>query len=161
MAIKDIKVVETIKEGSTIYPVADGADKPLAILPKDSTKTYSWHTEACDMAGVNQAAYKEWTLTTLNGTEIVAEKPLTMKFEHGRVSVFGGINRLTGSYALVGNVVVKGALLSTKMAGDPALMERESDLGNALASVGAFQVSGDELILSSQGTVVAKFRSGL
>jgi heat shock protein HslJ len=108
MAIKDIKVVETIKEGSTIYPVADGADKPLAILPKDSTKTYSWHTEACDMAGVNQAAYKEWTLTALNGTEIVAEKPLTMKFEHGRVSVFGGINRLTGSYALVGNVVVKG-----------------------------------------------------
>jgi hypothetical protein len=160
MAIKDIKVLETIKEGTTIYPVAAGTEKPLATSPQDSKKTYSWHAEACDMAGVNQAAHKEWTLTMLNGKEVVSERPPTMKFEHGKLSIFGGINRLTGSYALVDDTVMMGALASTKMSGDPVLMELESNLAKALASVDAFQVSGDELALSSKRTVVAKFRSG-
>jgi heat shock protein HslJ len=46
------------------------------------------------------------------------------------------------------------------MAGDPALMGLEGDFAKALASVDAFQVSGNELQLSSKGTVVARFRSG-
>ena len=56
MAIKDIKVLETVKEGTTIYPVAVGTEKPLATSPQDSKKTYSWHAQACDMAGVNGIA---------------------------------------------------------------------------------------------------------
>lgn len=159
MTIKNIRVLETIKEGVTIYPAAAGAVKPLAASPKDPTKTYSWRAELCDLAGVNQAAHKEWTLTTLNGKEVVAEKPPTMKFEHGKLDIFGGINRLTGSYALVDDTVTMGSLVSTKMAGDPALMELESNLAKALASVDAFQVSGNQLTLSSKGNVVAKFRS--
>jgi heat shock protein HslJ len=160
MAIKDIKVVETIKEGVTIYPAAAREEKPLADSLQNAPTTYSWTAEVCDMAGVNQAAHKEWTLTTLNGKEIVAEKPPTMKFEHGRLSVFGGINRLSGSYALVNNTVTMGALVSTKMAGPPALMELEDNLAKALASIDAFRVSGDELTLSSKGIVVATFLSG-
>ncbi len=160
MVIKDIKVVETIKEGVTIYPAAAREEKPLADSLQNAPTTYSWTAEVCDMAGVNQAAHKEWTLTTLNGKEIVAEKPPTMKFEHGRLSVFGGINRLSGSYALVNNTVTMGALVSTKMAGPPALMELEDNLAKALASIDAFRVSGDELTLSSKGIVVATFRSG-
>jgi len=160
MVIKDIKVVETIKEGVTIYPAAAREEKPLADSLQNAPTTYSWTAEVCDMAGVNQAAHKEWTLTTLNGKEIVAEKPPTMKFEHGRLSVFGGINRLSGSYALVNNTVTMGALVSTKMAGPPALMELEDNLAKALASIDAFRVSGDELTLSSKGIVVATFLSG-
>ena len=110
------------------------------------------------MSGVNQAADKEWTLTILNGKEIAADKPPTMKFEHGKLAIFGGINRLTGSYALIDNTVTMGSLVSTKMAGDPALMELERNLAKALAAVDAFQVTGDELTLSSNGNVVAKFR---
>jgi len=144
----------------TIYPVAAGVEKPLTDAQQNAAKTYSWRAEVCDMAGLNQAAHKQWTLTTLNGKEIVAEKPPTMKFEHGKLSVFGGINRLSGSYALVDNTVTMGSLVSTKMAGDPALMELEGNLAKALASVDAFQVSGDELMLSNKGTVVATFRSG-
>lgn len=111
------------------------------------------------MASVNQAAGREWTLTTLNGKEISAAQPPTMKFEHGKLSIDGGINRLTGSYALVDDTVTMGSLVSTKMAGEPALRELESNLAKALASVDAFQVSGNELALSSKGTVVAKFIS--
>ena len=161
MTIKDIKIVETIKEGKTIYPAPTGVEKPVAVSPKNAGKTYSWHIEACDMAGANQAVYKEWTLTTLNGKEVIAEKPPTMKFEHGRISIFGGVNRLTGSYALLDDQnVTLGSLASTKMAGDPVLMERERELGKALASVDGFRVSGNELTLSSKGAVVATFRPG-
>lgn len=160
MAIKDIKVLETIKEGKTIYPAATGAEKPLHAELPESTKTYAWRAEVCDMTDVNQAAHKEWTLTTLNGNKILAKKPPTMKFANGKLVIFGGINRLTASYALVDNSVTLGSLVSTKMAGDPQAMELEKDLVKTLASVDAFQVNGDDLILSGNGTVVAKFRSG-
>ncbi|MGB7931994.1 MAG: group II intron maturase-specific domain-containing protein [Gammaproteobacteria bacterium] len=64
------------------------------------------------MAGVLQAAHKEWTLTMLNGKEIIAETPPAMKFEHDKFSVFGGINRLSGSYALLDNTVTMGPSIS-------------------------------------------------
>lgn len=160
MAIKNIKVLETIKEGVTIYPAVAGAAKPLSVSFPKLTKTYSWHAEVCDMAGVNQAAHQDWTLTTLNDEEIVSKKPPTMKFEHGTLAIFGGINRLTGSYALVDDSVTLGSLASTKMAGNPKVMELESNLAKTLASVDAFQVAGNKLTLSSKGTVVAIFRSG-
>ena len=46
------------------------------------------------------------------------------------------------------------------MTGDPKAMELEKDLAKTLASVDAFQVHGNDLALSSNGTVVTKFRSG-
>jgi heat shock protein HslJ len=160
MAIKDIKVVETIKEGITIYPAPAGGVKRLAAAPKDSGKTYSWTAHVCDMADVNQAANKEWTLVSLNGKEITAEKPPTMKFAKGKLSIFGGINRLSGSYALVGDSVTLGEIVSTRMAGAPGAMELENNFAKALRSVDGFHVHGNELQLLSQGTVVATFRAG-
>jgi len=159
MAIKDIKVVKTIKEGVTIYPAPAHAKAPVIASTKDSGKTYSWSAHVCDMADVNQAANKEWTLKTLNGKKVDVEKPPTMKFARGRLSIFGGINRLSGSYALVGDSVTMGEIVSTKMAGDPALMELENNFAKALASVDGFHVHGNELELLSRGTVVATFRS--
>ena len=38
-------------------------------------------------------------------------------------------------------------------------MEQEANLAKALASVDSFQVNGNELTLSSKGTVVDRFRS--
>ncbi len=111
------------------------------------------------MAGVNNAAGKEWTLTTLNGEKIVVAKPPTMKFTQGKLSIFGGINRLSGSYGLIDNAVRMGELVSTKMAGDPALMELEKDFAKVLKSVDGFHVHGNELELTSNETVVAAFRS--
>jgi heat shock protein HslJ len=157
---KDIKVVETIKGGVTIYPAPAGGEKALVKAPQESGKTYTWRTHVCDMAGVNQAAHKEWTLTALNGEKIDVAKPPTMKFAHGKLSIFGGINRLSGSYALVDGGVVMGKLVSTKMAGPPALMELERNFAKTLATVDGFDVSGNELTLSSDGAVVATFRSG-
>lgn len=157
-AIKDIKVVETIKEGVTIFPAPASFDKPLAASPKYAGMKYMWRAHVCDMAEVNQAANKEWTLISLNGKEIRSEMPPTMKFAHGKLSIFGGINRLSGSYALVGESVTMGELISTRKAGPPALMEMEGSFAKALATVNGFHVHGNELQLLNTGTVVATFR---
>lgn len=156
MAIKDIKVVETLKEGRTVFPAP--ADLP-AITAAEPAKTYTWRAHVCDMAGINSAAGKEWTLATLNGTEIKAEKPPTMKFEGGKLAIFGGINRLHGSYALVDDKVTMGEIVSTKMAGPPELMKIESEFARALKAVNGFHVHGNELELLHDEKTVATFRS--
>ena len=156
MMIKDIEVVETIKEGTTIYPAPVDAKAPVAAA---SDKTYSWKAHVCDMADVNSAANKTWTLVTLNGTKISVEKKPTMKFSGGKLVIFGGINRLNGSYALVNDAVIMGQLISTKMAGPPELMKLENEFAKALASVDKFHVHGTELELFSGAKVVATLHS--
>ena len=158
MAIKDIKVVETIKEGVRIYPANSDLAVPKA--PALASMSYRWRAHVCDMAEVNQAAGKLWSLVNLNGQPITLEKPPTIQFQGGKLSVFGGINRITGSYALLGNQsLVLGELASTRKAGSPELGEIESEFSSALASVDAFHVEGKRLDLLKGTEVVAVFRS--
>ena len=82
-----------------------------------------------------------------------------MTFSHGKLSAFGGINRLTGSYALVRNTVTMSDLASTKMAGPPELMELEKNFARTLRDVESFKVSGNELTLSAGDKVVAVFHT--
>ena len=159
MAIKDIQVVETIKEGVTIFPAPADFDKSLPTASKTARMTRMWRAHVCDMAEVNQASGKEWTLKSLHGKAIVSEKPPTMKFANGKVAIFGGVNRLSGSYALVGESVTLGELMSTKMGGPPSLMELETSFSTTMSSVDGFHVSGNDLELLSMGSVVAKFRA--
>ena len=158
MSIRDIKVVETIKEGKTIYPASASDLVPLPVA-EDTTSTFSWTAEACDMDAVNTAGNKEWTLTSLNGERIDTAKPPTMMFSKGQLSVFGGINKLTGSYALVRESVVMGDLVSTKMSGPPELMELENEFTKTLAKVNGFTVSENELTLLTEGKAAAVFES--
>lgn len=160
MAIRDIKVVETIKEGVTVYPAPTGGH-PVPAPPKSEPgRTYSWRSHVCDMAHVNTAANKEWTLATLLGKPITVEMPPTMMFAKGRLSIFGGVNRLSGSYALIRDSVTLGELVSTRKAGPPELEELERTFAMTLAAVDGFQVHGNQLALLSRGTVVATFRAG-
>ncbi len=154
MTIKDIKIVETIKEGTTIFPAPADNKAPVAT---SSAKTYSWKAHVCDMVDINQAANREWTLVTLNGKKVTSGKPPTMKFSGGKLAMFGGINRLNASYALVQDTVTMGDIINTKMAGPPELMELESEYAKTMAAVDGFHVHGDELELLSKGAVVANF----
>jgi heat shock protein HslJ len=159
-SINDIKIVETIKEGITIFPAPADFNNSMPTAPKMAGMTRMWRAHVCDMAEVNQAAGKEWTLVSLDGKRVTSENPPTMKFSQGKVSIFGGVNRLSGSYALVGESVTLGELMSTRMAGPPVLMELESSLSKALASVDGFHVAGQKLQLLSQGKKVAEFSTG-
>lgn len=157
MAIKDIKVVETIKEGATIFPMpAEGFAKIKA--PVTSDLKVSWRRHVCDMAGVNTASGRTWTLVTLNGKKVEAAKPPTMTFAQGRLVIFGGINRLTGSYALLDDRVIMGELASTRMAGPPELMELEREFAKALSQVDGFHAHENQLALLRAGETVATFQ---
>lgn len=158
MNIRDIKIVETIKEGATIYP-ASAADLPPLPAASDPSATYAWAVEACDMDAVNTAGGKEWTLTNLNGQMVSTARPPTMIFSKGKLSVFGGVNKLAGSYALVRESVILGDIVSTMMAGPPELMELEDSFVATLAKVDGFTVAGNELTLSTNGVKVATFQS--
>ena len=83
-----------------------------------------------------------------------------MKFERGKLAIFGGVNRMSGSYALIDNgSITLGQLVSTKMAGPSALMELERNFSEIMVSVSGFHVRGNELQLLSDGRVVAEFRA--
>jgi predicted amidohydrolase YtcJ/heat shock protein HslJ len=157
-AIKDIKVVETIKDGVSIFPAPAGFEKPLKASSKYAGISYMWRAHVCDMAEVNQAAGKEWILVSLNGKSVATDKPPTMKFERGKLAIFGGVNRMSGSYALIDNgSVTLGQLVSTKMAGPSDLMELERNFSEIMVSVNGFHVRGNKLQLLSDGRVVAEF----
>ena len=159
-AIKDIKVVETIKDGVSIFPAPAGFEKPLKASSKYTGMSYMWRAHVCDMAEVNQAAGKEWILVSLNGKPVATDKPPTMKFERGKLAIFGGVNRMSGSYALIDNgSVTLGQLVSTKMAGPSDLMELERNFSEIMVSVSGFHVRGNELQLLSDGRVVDEFRA--
>jgi len=161
MEIKDIKVVQTIKEGRTIYP--DPGNLPVATIPaEDGDATYAWRAHVCCKSDINTAVGKEWTLVSLNGEEIESEDPPTMMFSKGgRLAIFGGVNRLTGSYALVHDRVMMGQLASTRMAGPPERMDQEQTFASVLREVDGFHVHGDELMLRNKDKVVATFRADL
>lgn len=156
MAIKDIQVVETIKEGVTIFPMpAEGFAKVQP--PVASDLTVSWQRHVCDMAGVNTATGKTWVLTTLNGIRVDADSPPTMRFENGRLLIFGGINQLTGTYALVHDTVTMGELVSTRRAGPRELMKLEREFASTLAIVDGFHAHGNQLSLLRGQVTVANF----
>ena len=157
-AIKDIKVVETIKDGVSIFPAPAGFEKPLKASSKYAGMSYMWRAHVCDMAEVNQAAGKEWILVSLNGKSVATDKPPTMKFERGKLAIFGGVNRMSGSYALIDNgSITLGQLVSTKMAGPSDLMELERNFSEIMVSVNGFHVRGNKLQLLSDGRGVAEF----
>ncbi len=154
--IKEIKVVETIKDGVTIFPAPANFEQSTPKAVDTTNVTRIWRAHVCDMSEVNQAAGREWVLVALEDNPITAKRPPTMKFERGRLSIFGGVNRLSGSYALVNESVTLGDLMSTRMAGPAELMELEHRFSQVLAGVDGFHVSGNELSLLSAGKVVAK-----
>jgi predicted amidohydrolase YtcJ len=157
--IKNIKVVETIKNGKTIFPAPADFDKSIPKVNETAGMTHRWRAHVCDMSEVNQAAGKVWKLVSLNNKPIQVKKAPKMKFDKGRLAIFGGVNRLGGTYALVDESVIMGDLVSTRMAGPPELMELESSFSNVMATVDGFHVSGNDLELLSAGNVVAKFKT--
>jgi len=157
MTIKNIKIVETIKEGNTIFPASKSSVEPAPKAPGDGTETYTWKPHVCGKVSVNSAAGREWRLVTLKGKKVTTERSPTMKFDSGKLSIFGGVNRLSGSYALIGDNVVMGDLITTKMAGPPELMELERNFAAALKYVNGFHVHGEDLELLTDEDVVATF----
>lgn len=155
-AIKDIKIVETIKENKIIYPEQPNRKK---IIAANSDKTYTWTAHVCDMATVNEAAHKTWKLKNLNGENIDEIKVPTLKFEYGKVEAYTGVNQIIASYALINKSLAISNVKSTQKNGDLKLMALENKFKKMLASVDGFDVKGKFLELKSKEKIVAVFYS--
>lgn len=96
-----------------------------------------------------------WQLESfINGDSIsstVAGSNVTATFADGKVSGSTGCNQYNAGYTLTGDKVAISAVVSTKMACDPAIMGQEQQFTNALATATAVLVDGNQLRLEYPG----------
>jgi heat shock protein HslJ/membrane-bound inhibitor of C-type lysozyme len=102
----------------------------------------------------------EWIVEELNGVGIPEESRGTLHFSlDGRVTGKSFCNSYGGSYALTGESLTFGQLVSTMMACSPPIMEQEEAFSDLLGNVRRFEISGgDALILHTNDSRTIKAR---
>ena len=102
-----------------------------------------------------------WRLISLPGHTPAAlaalEQGPTARFEAGRITGFGGCNRLMGSYTLQQNRVTIGGLAGTMMACPEPAMSIERALHAALTGPLSYAITGNRLSLTSDSGAVLVF----
>ena len=106
----------------------------------------------------DELAGKLWTLVEVDGAAVAARRPPTLRLDRGRASGFGGVNRLSAAYTTQANEITFGVVAINGMARSPDLMQVEAAFVDSLERADAFRVAGNQLELSSRGSVVAIFR---
>ena len=111
--------------------------------------------------GAVTLAYTEWTLVELEGkpVEIAADElapSLVLDLEEARVTGSGGVNRLSGHFALSGDELRFGPLAMTRIAGPEKAMQREAAFLAALERVTSYALDGRTLTLLVDGEAVAR-----
>lgn len=90
-----------------------------------------------------------WRLTQLPGTQSAAlaqlSRPVTARFESGRLTGFGGCNNFSGSYSLDGNRLTVGPVASTQMACPEPGASTEAAFQKALTGSLDLALDGDHL----------------
>jgi heat shock protein HslJ len=105
-------------------------------------------------------AYTDWTLVELEGEPVETgadelPRSLALDLEESRVSGWGGVNRLTGTFALSENELRFGPLATTRMAGPEDAMRREREFLAALERVTTYDREGRTLtLLAGDDTVL-------
>jgi heat shock protein HslJ len=109
-------------------------------------------------------AYTEWALMELDGEpveigpdEIVPS--LVLDLEESHVSGSGGVNRLTGTFALNEDELRFGPLATTRMAGPEEAMEREQAFLAALERVTSYELDGRTLTLLAGDAPIVRLLS--
>jgi heat shock protein HslJ len=116
-------------------------------------------------AGGNMPAPIEgsaWRLTHMPGAQSAAlaqlNRPVTIKFESGRLSGFAGCNNFTGSYSLDGNQLKIGPVASTQMACPEPGSSIESTFHKALSGSLNIAVDGDRLAATTASGDTLRFQ---
>jgi len=93
-----------------------------------------------------------WQLAALDGHSLglagKASRPVTARFEGGRVSGFSGCNQYTGAYTLDRDSLVIGSLAGTMMACPEPQMALEKAVKSGLAGTLRHAITGDRLTLT-------------
>jgi heat shock protein HslJ len=111
--------------------------------------------------GAVTLAYTVWRLAELDDepVEIGADElapSLVLDLEEARVTGSGGVNRLTGHFALTGDELRFGPLATTRMAGPENAMRREAAFLAALERVTAYALDDRTLTLLAGDDVVVR-----
>ena len=104
-----------------------------------------------------------WRLTALGdkshdlgGTEM---RPVTARFENGRISGFSGCNQFMGGYTLNRDSLVIGSLAGTLMACSEPQMALEKAVMGALTGKLGYSITGDRLTLTPASGAPLAFQS--
>lgn len=106
-----------------------------------------------DLAGTS------WSVATLGGETIGAQAP-TIDFAHDRIAGTGGCNRYFGQYTAGDGAISFTAVGSTRMACDPAVMQREAEFFRALEAARSYSRLGDTLVLRDEAGGSMTLRAG-
>jgi len=113
-------------------------------------------------ATVSSLSGSDWQLIGMRGHSATAEtlSGISMSVDDaGRVSGHSGVNRFSAQAQMQGSSLRLAAPISTRMAGSPEAMARESEFLGRLTRVATWRISGDRLLLSDQaGTELLAFR---
>ncbi len=100
--------------------------------------------------GVESLQSSTWHLTKLGGRDVPASAEITLELlPDGKLGGSTGVNRYFGTYKSLGaGQLGFSPLGSTRRAGPPDAMKRESDFLAAMQLVGAYRVDGGMLVLT-------------
>jgi heat shock protein HslJ len=103
-----------------------------------------------------------WRLQELPGAPSAAlaklDRPVTVRFESGRLSGFAGCNNFSGSYALDGDRLQIGPVASTQMACPEPGSSIETAVHKALSGTLRYAVVGDDLKATTAAGETLRFR---
>ena len=103
-----------------------------------------------------------WRLKELPGAQSAAlaklHRPVTLRFESGRLSGFAGCNNFSGSYALEGDQLKIGPVASTQMACAEPGSSIETAFHKALSGTLRYAVDGDQLTATTASGDTMRFQ---
>ncbi|MFZ4511925.1 MAG: META domain-containing protein, partial [Candidatus Nanopelagicales bacterium] len=94
------------------------------------------------------------TAITIDGGNQEVFDPVEISFAVDSISVATPCNGMSGTVTYSETTLTVGALASTKMACEPPLMEQDQVIADALAANPTWQVTGSQLALTGDGTVI-------
>lgn len=127
-------------------PAAAAAQKTVAHLDVQRLQGQHWRLK--DATGADG--------TRIDALFVRADKPVTLDFSEGRLSVSNACNRMNGGYTLADGNLVVSPLASTEMACEPDVMALDEAVANRLQGSLKTELSdnGELTLRSAQGEVL-------
>ena len=125
-----------------------------------STLTLSTLALGCSLTGCSSASVEQrtWALESFASESVPVDSVQGMTSEFtladGKVTSNAGVNSFKGTYELSGDDINFGPLASTKMAGPPEAMKRETRFLQGLESAAHVEVRNETMTLSNDNDVV-------
>jgi heat shock protein HslJ len=118
--------------------------------------TQAWSAESALVPIPAVVSGVEYRVTRLNDQELAIGSAPTLMLdgEAKRASGFNGVNRYSGDYTVVGDVLTIGQSISTMMAADDASMKIEQDFMGIIALPLTITRQADDIVASNtKGTL--------